>query len=157
MRLVALRRREGELRVLPWLERGSSKEAYTEPFTKRFPRYGPDHGLYDPQRNFHSFRTTFIWPPPYHRDHVRSYDFVEDRAHDERKFRMLNVINDYACKCLMIRVDRKGRSTDVVHSLADLFILRSVPGYLRSATRPEFIAKRYGTRSPPSPRQRPSS
>ena len=32
----------------------------------------------------------------------------------------------------MIRVDRKLNSTDVVHALTDLFILRGAPEYIRS-------------------------
>ena len=32
---------------------------------------------------------------PEHRNHVWSYDFVEDRTHDGRKFRMLNVLDEF--------------------------------------------------------------
>ena len=32
---------------------------------------------------------------PQHRNHVWSYDFVEDRTHNGRKFRMLNVIDEF--------------------------------------------------------------
>ena len=32
---------------------------------------------------------------PQHRNHVWSYDFVEDRTHDGRKYRMLNVLDEY--------------------------------------------------------------
>ena len=32
---------------------------------------------------------------PEHPNHVWSYDFVEDRTHDGRKFRMLNVIDEF--------------------------------------------------------------
>src|SRR3954452_17610270 len=32
-------------------------------------------------------------------DHVWSYDFVEDRTHDGRKYRMLNVIDELTQKC----------------------------------------------------------
>ena len=32
---------------------------------------------------------------PEHRNHVWSYDFVEDRTHDGRKYRMLNVIDEF--------------------------------------------------------------
>jgi hypothetical protein len=34
-------------------------------------------------------------------------DFVEDRTHDGRKFRMLNVIDEVTRECLAIRVNRK--------------------------------------------------
>jgi transposase InsO family protein len=78
---------------------------------------------------------------PQHRNHVWSYDFVEDRTHDHRKFRMLSVIDEYTHECLAIRVDRKLKAIDVIDVLSDLFILRGVPGHIRSDNGPEFIAK----------------
>ena len=74
-------------------------------------------------------------------NHVWSYDFVEDRTHDGRKFRMLNVIDEFTRECLAIRVDRKLKSTDVIDVLSDLFILHGAPGHVRSDNGPEFIAK----------------
>ena len=38
-------------------------------------------------------------------NHVWSYDFVEDRAHEGRKYRMLNLIDGFTHECLAIRVD----------------------------------------------------
>jgi putative transposase len=73
-------------------------------------------------------------------NHVWSYDFVEDRTHNGRKFRMLNVIDEFTRECLAIRLDRKLKSTDVIDVLSDLFILRGVPGHIRSDNGPEFIA-----------------
>ncbi len=78
---------------------------------------------------------------PEHRDHVWSYDFVEDRTHDGGKFRMLNVIDEFTHECLAIRVDRKLKAIDVIDLLSDLFILRGVPGHIRSDNGPEFVAK----------------
>jgi len=74
-------------------------------------------------------------------NHVWSYDFVEDRTHNGRKFRMLNVIDEFTRECLAIRVDRRLKSTDVIDVLSDLFILRGVPGHIRSDNGPEFVAK----------------
>ena len=37
-------------------------------------------------------------------NHVWSYDFVEDRTHDGRKIRMLNIIDEFTRECLAIRV-----------------------------------------------------
>jgi putative transposase len=65
-------------------------------------------------------------------NHVWSYDFVEDRTHNGRKFRMLNVIDEFTRECLAIRIDRRLKSTDVIDILSDLFILRGVPGHVRS-------------------------
>ncbi len=65
-------------------------------------------------------------------NHVWSYDFVEDRTHDGRKFRMLNIIDEFTRECLAIRVNRKLKAVDVINVLSDLFILRGVPGHIRS-------------------------
>ncbi len=42
---------------------------------------------------------------------VWSYDFVEGRTHNGRKFRMLNIIDEFTRECLAIRIDRKLNST----------------------------------------------
>jgi putative transposase len=65
-------------------------------------------------------------------NHVWSYDFVHDRTHDGRAYRTLNIIDEYTREAVMIRVDRKLNSTDVVDALTDLFILRGAPEYIRS-------------------------
>ncbi len=78
---------------------------------------------------------------PEHPNHVWSYDFVEDRTHDGRKFRMLNLIDEFTRECLAIRVSRKLKAVDVIKVLSDLFILRGVPAHIRSDNGPEFVAK----------------
>jgi transposase InsO family protein len=74
-------------------------------------------------------------------NHVWSYDFVEDRTHEGRKYRMLNVLDEFTHEALAIRIDRKLNSTDVIDVLTDLFILRGTPEHVRSDNGPEFIAK----------------
>jgi putative transposase len=78
---------------------------------------------------------------PQHPNHVWSYDFVEDRTHDDRKYRMLNVVDEFTHECLAIRINRKLKAIDVIDVLSDLFILRGVPGHIRSDNGPEFVAK----------------
>jgi putative transposase len=78
---------------------------------------------------------------PEHTNHVWSYDFVEDRTHDGRKYRMLNVIDEFTHECLAIRINRKLKAIDVIDVLSDLFILRGVPCHIRSDNGPEFVAK----------------
>ena len=78
---------------------------------------------------------------PEYPNHVWSYDFVEDRPHNGRKYRMLNVIDEFTRECLTIRVNRKIRSIDVIDVLSDLFIRRGIPGHIRSDNGPEFVAK----------------
>ncbi|WP_152568667.1 IS3 family transposase [Microvirga sp. BSC39] len=78
---------------------------------------------------------------PEYPNHVWSYDFVEDRTHDGRKFRMLNLIDKFTRECLAIRVSRKLKAVDVIDVLSDLFILRGIPGHIRSDNGSEFVAK----------------
>jgi putative transposase len=78
---------------------------------------------------------------PEYPNHVWSYDFVEDRTHDGRKYRMLNVLDEFTHESLAIRVKRKLKAIDVIDVLSDLFILRGIPGHIRSDNGPEFIAK----------------
>jgi putative transposase len=73
-------------------------------------------------------------------NHVWSYDFVEDRTHKGRKYRMLNIVDEFTRECLAIRVKRKLSSIDVIDLLSDLFLLRGVPGHIRSDNGPEFVA-----------------
>ena len=73
-------------------------------------------------------------------DHVWSYDFVHHRTHDGRVFRTLNVLDEFTRESLAIRLRRKLSSADVVDVLADLFILRGIPAYVRSDNGPEFVA-----------------
>src|SRR5262245_6649096 len=79
---------------------------------------------------------------PHHRYHVWSYDFVEDRTHDRRKYRMLNVLDEFTHECFAIRVARKLKAIDVIDVLSDLFILRGIPAYLRSDNGPEPCLRR---------------
>src|SRR5215472_14057090 len=74
-------------------------------------------------------------------NHVWSYDFVEDRTHDGRKYRMLNVLDEFTHECLAIRVARKLKAIDVIDVLSDLLILRGIPAHIRSDNGPEFVAK----------------
>ena len=78
---------------------------------------------------------------PEYRNHVWSYNFVEDITHDGRKYRMLNVIDEFIHEYLTIRVARKLKAIDMIDVLSDLFILRGIHGHIRSDNGPEFIAK----------------
>ena len=78
---------------------------------------------------------------PEHPNHVWSYDFVEDRTHNGKKYRMLNVIDEFTRECITIRIGRQLKSTDVIDVLSDLFILRGIPSHIRSDNGPEFVAK----------------
>jgi len=73
-------------------------------------------------------------------NHVCSYDFVEDRTHDGRKFRMLCLIDEFTQEALAIRVKRRLNATDVLETLADVIIMLGPPAYVRPDNCPEFIA-----------------
>ena len=75
-----------------------------------------------------------------HPGHVWSYDFVMDRTHDGKAFRMLTVIDEFTRECLAVHVDRKLKSDDVLHVLADLFVKRGAPEHIRSDNGAEFTA-----------------
>lgn len=64
-----------------------------------------------------------------------------ERTHDGRSFKMLNIIDEFTRESLMIKVKRKLNSVDVLDALAELFLTRGVPKYIRSDNGSEFIAK----------------
>lgn len=73
-------------------------------------------------------------------NHVWSYDFVQDRTHDGRAFRMLTVVDEWTRESLAIEVDRRLNSQRVLDVLGRLFVERGVPGHIRSDNGPEFTA-----------------
>jgi putative transposase len=77
---------------------------------------------------------------PAHPNHVWAYDFVEDRTRDGRKFRILCVVDEFTREALSLRVARRLSSSDVIDVLADLFIARGVPAFIRSDNGGEFTA-----------------
>ena len=78
---------------------------------------------------------------PEHKDHVWSYDFVEERTTDGRKFRILNIIDEFTRECLCCKVGRRLSSQSVLDALFELFILRGIPEHIRSDNGSEFIAR----------------
>jgi putative transposase len=79
---------------------------------------------------------------PQFKNHVWSYDFVSEKTHDGRPFRILNIIDEYTRECLATYVARRIRSQDVIFVLAELFIEHGVPEHIRSDNGPEFVAKK---------------
>ena len=113
---------------------------------KRVERIWRREGLKVPARQPKRRR---LWPDdgscvrlrPERPNHVWAYGFVEDRTRDGRKFRMLNVVDEFTCEALCIRVARKLGAADAVDVLANLFIARGTPAHVRSDNGPEFVAK----------------
>jgi putative transposase len=71
--------------------------------------------------------------------HVWSYDFVADRTHDGKAFRMLCIIDECSRESLAIRVARKLKATDVI--CASCSSRGAFPTHVRSDNGPEFVAE----------------
>jgi transposase InsO family protein len=54
---------------------------------------------------------------------------------------MLTIVDEFTRECLAIVVARQMKSIDVLQVLADLFVERGAPAYIRSDNGPEFTAK----------------
>ena len=71
-----------------------------------------------------------------------AYDFLTARTHDGRPLKILTVVEEYSRECLAIVVARRLRSTEVLETLAELFVTHGLPAHIRSANGPEFTATR---------------
>ena len=76
-----------------------------------------------------------------HKDHVWSYDFLQDRTEDGRRFRLLAVIDEYTRECLALEVGWHFPATEVIKVLQYLFAVRGTPKHIRSDNGPEFVSK----------------
>jgi len=77
-----------------------------------------------------------------HKNHVWSYDFMEDKTLDGRKLRFLNIIDEYTRECLASIPRRSWRGNDVIEALSELMLLKGTPEYLRSDNGSEFTSNR---------------
>lgn len=59
LKLVALRREQGHIRLFPNLNRGKQKNTFSALFSKNFGYYRQTNGCYWPGLDFHALRTTF--------------------------------------------------------------------------------------------------
>ena len=78
---------------------------------------------------------------PCWKDHVWSYDFVHSRTRNGRAFRLLTLMDEYSRECLAIDVGRQLNSQHVLDRLAELFVHRGTPDYIRSDNGSEFTAE----------------
>ncbi len=78
---------------------------------------------------------------PEHANRVWAYDFLTDRTHDGRGFRLLTIVDACTRECLAIVVARHLTADDVLATLTNLFVARGCPDHLRSDNGPEFCAK----------------
>ena len=62
-------------------------------------------------------------------------------SEDGRAFRLLTLLDEYTRECLAIEVQRQMNHQDVLDRLAELFVDRGVPEYIRSDNGSEFTAQ----------------
>jgi len=76
------------------------------------------------------------------KNHVWSYDFVEDKTYNGKKIRILNIIDEYTRECLASVPRRSWRNNDVIEVLSDLMFIHGTPEYIRSDNGSEFTANK---------------
>jgi len=75
-----------------------------------------------------------------YRNHVWSYDFLEEHTVKGNRLRILAVIDEFTRECLALLVDRSITSDKVVDLLDWLFMVHGKPQHLRSDNGPELVA-----------------
>lgn len=70
-----------------------------------------------------------------------SVDFVSDALRSGRRFRTLNIVDDYTRECLAIEVDTSLSGARVVRVLEALKQQRGLPRLVRSDNGPEFVSR----------------
>jgi putative transposase len=75
-----------------------------------------------------------------HKDDVWCWDFIHDSDERGRPLKWLSIVDEYTRECPALEVARSITAADVIDVLAELFIVRGVPGHIRSDNGPEFIA-----------------
>jgi putative transposase len=77
---------------------------------------------------------------PEHKDHVWCWDFIHDRDEAGRLLKWFALTDEYTRECLALEVERSLTAADVIDILAQVFLIRGVPKFIRSDNGPEFIA-----------------
>jgi putative transposase len=72
---------------------------------------------------------------------VWSLDFMTDALSWGRRFRTLNIVDDYTRECLAIEVDTSLGGGRVVRVLEELKLRRGLPRQIRSDNGPEFLSR----------------
>jgi len=75
-----------------------------------------------------------------YKDHIWTYDFMSDQTEDGRSLKFLTVLDEFTRESLTIEIGRSIKSKDVIAVLEYLFMIRGIPGFIRSDNGPEFIA-----------------
>ncbi len=73
-------------------------------------------------------------------NHVWALDFQFDETADQRRLKLLNVVDEHTREALRMDVDRSITADQVVDTIEELTRQRGVPGYLRMDNGPEMCA-----------------
>jgi transposase InsO family protein len=73
--------------------------------------------------------------------HVWNYDFIYDRTKDGRPLKILSVIDEYSRECLILKVARRLRSSEVINALNELFLQRGMLQHISRDNGSEFLAQ----------------
>ena len=74
-------------------------------------------------------------------NHVWTYDFISDQTVNGKPLKLLTLLDEFTRESLAIEIGRSIKAKDVIEVLEYLFMVRGVPGFIRSDNGPEFIAK----------------
>ena len=80
-------------------------------------------------------------PEPVTANQVWSVDFMTDALSSGRRFRTLNIVDDFTRECLAIEVDTSLGGMRVVRVLEELKQRRGLPRQIRSDNGPEFLSR----------------
>ena len=69
-------------------------------------------------------------------------DFMSDALASGRKFRTLNILDDFNCESLAIEIDYSLPAERVVRVLAQVALTRGYPAFIRVDNGPEYISQR---------------
>lgn len=75
-----------------------------------------------------------------HPNHVWALDFQFDETADQRRLKLLNIVDEHTRGALAMEVDRSTGAEAVIACLERLVAQRGAPGYLRMDNGPELIA-----------------
>lgn len=78
---------------------------------------------------------------PLHKNHVWAWDFIHDRDEQGRPLKWFVLVDEYTRECLALGVERGMTARDLIDVLAQVMLIRGVPGHIRSDNGPEFIAQ----------------
>ena len=70
-------------------------------------------------------------------------DFMSDRLVSGRRFRVLNVADDFTRECLMMHVGTSITGSDVAYLLSEILAGRAQPTMIVTDNGPEFISKAF--------------